>query len=103
MKAAVRYIVAFLASLALFWIANTTYYDFRPPCADCFFHYGVPFAFVNQGGFVGGGGWMWKGTVADLVLVLVVGVAIVLYLRPRSVPRQKHAQRKLQIPMRPND
>ena len=83
-QTAVRYVVSLLASVALFYIVNLTYYHYRPvSCYDCFFHYGVPFAYYNEGGFAGGGGWIPTGVAADFALVLVLGIALAVYLEPR--------------------
>ena len=38
-------------------------------CADCFFPYGLPFTFFTDGGFAGGGGFVWLGLVGDAALV----------------------------------
>jgi len=38
-------------------------------CADCFFPYGVPFTLFTEGGYGGGGGFVWTGLVADAALI----------------------------------
>ncbi len=38
-------------------------------CADCFFPYGLPFTFFTDGGFAGGGGFVWLGLVGDAALI----------------------------------
>ncbi|MBZ5549747.1 MAG: hypothetical protein LAO22_17615 [Acidobacteriia bacterium] len=38
-------------------------------CADCFFPYGLPFTFFTEGGFAGGGGFVWLGLVGDAALI----------------------------------
>jgi len=39
-------------------------------CVDCFFPYGVPFTFFTEGGYAGGGGFVWYGLVGDAALIL---------------------------------
>src|ERR1700722_18063296 len=38
-------------------------------CSDCFFPYGLPFTFFTDGGFAGGGGFVWHGLVGDVALI----------------------------------
>jgi hypothetical protein len=38
-------------------------------CADCFFPYGLPFTLFKEGGYAGGGGFVWTGLVADAALI----------------------------------
>lgn len=38
-------------------------------CYDCFFPYGLPFTFFTDGGFGGGGGFVWLGLVGDAALI----------------------------------
>ncbi len=59
-------IIAAGSILLLINIANCL----RPVwCADCFFPYGLPFTFFTDGGFAGGGGFVWLGLVGDAALV----------------------------------
>jgi len=65
-KNIIRYLVCLVASACLFEVAI----DFHAPrCADCFALRGVPFAYFNEGGFAGGGGWIWSDLIADVLLV----------------------------------
>jgi hypothetical protein len=38
-------------------------------CGDCFFPYGLPFTLFTEGGYGGGGGFVWTGFVADAALI----------------------------------
>ena len=38
-------------------------------CADCFFPYGLPFTLFKDGGYGGGGGFVWTGLAADAALI----------------------------------
>ncbi len=38
-------------------------------CSDCFFPYGLPFTFFTDGGFGGGGGFVWLGLVGNATLI----------------------------------
>ncbi len=41
-------------------------------CADCFFPYGLPFTLFTEGGYGGGGGFVWTGLVSDAALIPVL-------------------------------
>jgi hypothetical protein len=47
-------------------------------CADCFFPYGLPFTFFTDGGFAGGGGFVWLGLVGDAALIPAVATLCTL-------------------------
>jgi len=47
-------------------------------CADCFFPYGLPFTFFTDGGFAGGGGFVWLGLVGDAALIPVLATVCTL-------------------------
>lgn len=38
-------------------------------CDDCFFPCGLPFTLFTDGGYAGGGGFVWLGLVADAALI----------------------------------
>jgi len=38
-------------------------------CADCFFPYGLPFTFFSEGGYGGGGGFVWHGIAGDAAVI----------------------------------
>jgi len=40
-----------------------------------FFPYGLPFTIYDEGGFAGGGSFIWSGLIADVFLMLVLGIA----------------------------
>jgi hypothetical protein len=59
-----------IAAASILVIANIANF-LRPVwCADCFFPYGMPFTFFTDGGFAGGGGFVWLGLVGDSALIL---------------------------------
>jgi len=66
-------IVSIFLSAFLFGIVN--YIDVRRPvtCDDCSFPYGLPFPFFHEGGYAGGRGIVWTGTVGDIIIVLLIG------------------------------
>jgi hypothetical protein len=72
----VRYLSSVIASFCLFGIAN--YFNITRPviCDDCFFPYGLPFTFFREGGFAGGGGYVWQGIVSDFLVVIAFGMAL---------------------------
>ncbi len=72
-----RYAVSMIAACMAFMIVNYFYFQNGVHCYDCFFHYGVPFAYCNEGGFAGGGGYIWSGVIGDGILVIVCGILIV--------------------------
>jgi len=47
-------------------------------CVDCFFPYGVPFTFYTEGGYGGGGGFVWLGVLGDVALVLAFATGCTL-------------------------
>ena len=47
-------------------------------CADCFFPYGLPFTFFTDGGFAGGGGFVWLGLVGDAALIPAIAALCTL-------------------------
>lgn len=58
-----------IAAASVLVAANVTHF-FRPVwCADCFFPYGLPFTLFTEGGYGGGGGFVWTGLVADAALI----------------------------------
>ena|SRR5215468_8733493 len=68
-----RFLVSAMALVVLFkFISEKT----APQCADCFGHYGFPFAYYNEGGFAGGAGVIWTGLIGDVVAVVVGALLI---------------------------
>jgi hypothetical protein len=65
----------FLAYVA-FVIFNRLYFTSRHYCDDCFFLYGVPFAYFNEGGFAGGGGYILSGVLGDGIVVIICGAVM---------------------------
>ena len=65
-----------LVSAFIFGLLN--YVQFHRPgvCDDCFRSYGVPFTAYQSGGFVTVAVLVWPGIVADVLVMLVVGIAI---------------------------
>ena len=69
-----RYGIALMVSCLLFGAANIVHFNRPAWCVDCFFPYGVPFTWFQDGGFAGGAGIVWLGLAADVVCV--VGTAL---------------------------
>jgi hypothetical protein len=71
-----RYGVSLLFSACALGIANNFHFARMGTCSDCFRPDGIPFTLFHEGGFAGGEGFVWKGVIADSVIVLVVGIAL---------------------------
>jgi hypothetical protein len=71
-----RYLFSVVAATLVWACANLAHYYPRVTCWDCFWPYGLPFTFYRQGGFAGGGGWVWSGVLGDLTIVLLVGFLV---------------------------
>jgi hypothetical protein len=66
-----RYSGAFLG--ILLFAAINLYHLLRPvTCWDCFFPFGLPFTFYQEGGYAGGAGVVWKGLMPDLLILVLV-------------------------------
>ena len=76
MKRPTRYVVSIIVAYVAFVTFNHWYFLDKVDCFDCFFRYGVPFAYFHEGGFAGGSGYIWPGILGDGVLVVICGVAI---------------------------
>jgi hypothetical protein len=71
-----RYQISTIAALVAFAIINVIH-RFRPvTCWDCFWPYGLPFTFYREGGYGGGGGWVWSGLLADSAVVIFAGFTV---------------------------
>jgi len=64
-----------LTSVFLFALVNVLW-ERRNACWDCFAPHGRPFAYFREGGFGGGGGYVWGGIAGDFLAILAVGAAI---------------------------
>jgi len=71
-----RYAVSVIVAYVAFVIFNHWYFAGKGYCYDCFFHYGVPFAYFNEGGFAGGGGYILSGVLGDGIVVIIGGAVI---------------------------
>ena len=67
---------ALVLSLLGFFVANVSYGVLFPGCADCHDHVGVPFAYLDTGGYDGGGGLLWRGVFADSAIILGTALAL---------------------------
>ena len=66
------------AAASILVIVNITNL-FRPiSCYDCFFPYGVPFTFFAEGGYGGGGGFVWHVLACDAALILAIAALCAL-------------------------
>ena len=66
-----RYGIALAMTGLVFTVANTIHFLRRVTCYDCFFPYGLPFTFYQDGGEGGGAGLELKGLAADVAVVMV--------------------------------
>ena len=70
------YVRAFLVVVFAFVLANRIDFDCRVPCCDFIYRYGVPFAFLREGGLQGLHQTLWLGAALDFVAVF--GIAALL-------------------------
>jgi len=71
-----RYGVALVATGLVFVVANTAHFLRRVTCYDCFFPYGVPFTFYQEGGYGGGAVFVLRGLAADTATVVLSAVRL---------------------------
>jgi hypothetical protein len=71
-----RYSIGLLLSICTFGIANNLNLWRPETCSDCFFPYGLPFTFFQEGGYAGGSGFVWRGAQLDIGIMLVAGVVL---------------------------
>ena len=75
------YIAALVISVLGFVVSNARYAVMFPACIDCHAHVGLPFAYLDTGGFEGGGGGLLCWDVfADLLLMLAAALVLALVL-----------------------
>jgi hypothetical protein len=74
------YIAALVISVLGFGVLNASYAVMFPACIDCHAHVGVPFAYLDTGGFEGGSGLLWRGVFADLLLMLAAALVLALVM-----------------------
>jgi hypothetical protein len=64
-----------LCALSTFAVANAfTYWRHTPRCLDCQYTTGIPFAFLEEGGFAGIRRLLWRGVAGDIAAILAVGL-----------------------------
>jgi hypothetical protein len=68
-------IVGLSVSLCLFSAVNFVHNPTSTWCADCFRPHGVPFTYFREGGFAGGGGFVWPGVMGDSLVAIAFGMA----------------------------
>lgn len=72
-------IIAGTLILVAFNIANLLRFV---SCFDCFYPYGLPFTFYTEGGYAGGGGFVWYGIVGDAAVIFAfAAVCTILWNR----------------------
>ena len=72
-----RYALAVAAAAALFAIVNGAAYWRRvPPCCDMSFRTGIPFHFVQEGGFVGVRHVLWAGVAGDAACIGLIAFLV---------------------------
>jgi len=76
MTAARRYRIAFAAISAVLIAANVVHFLRPVTCWDCFFPYGVPFTFYQDGGEGGGAGVLWRGVAEDIGVLVIAALLI---------------------------
>jgi hypothetical protein len=75
-KTPTKYVASLFVSVVLFAALNLVHFLRPEICSDCFFPYGVPFTFFKEGGYGGGGGFVWYGFLGDVLVVCAVGAAL---------------------------
>ena len=75
------HIAALIISMLGFLMLNVGYEVMFPACVDCHAHMGVPFAYLDGGGFDGGGGLLWSGVVADSLVILATASGLTVAFR----------------------
>ena len=68
-----KYVISLGLAAGLFLLLNSLQ---KTTCSDCFFRQGLPFAYFNEGGYVGGGGYIWLGVVGNFLVVVVTGISL---------------------------
>jgi hypothetical protein len=71
-----RFGISLLLSACAPGIANSFHFSRPADCADCFRPDGIPFTFFHEGGYAGGAGFVWKGVIADSLVILVLGIVL---------------------------
>lgn len=62
-----KYSIILLGVLIVFAVVNGVLYWLRtPPCCDWTYTSGIPFAFLEEGGFMGIRRLLWGGVIADV-------------------------------------
>jgi hypothetical protein len=75
------HIVALAITLLGFVVLNMAFALLFPPCIDCHAHVGVPFAYMDTGSEAAGGGLLWRGVVADSLIILATTFGLLSALR----------------------
>ena len=66
-----------LVANGAFTIVNSVAYWLRtPPCCDWAYTSGLPFRFMQEGGFVGVRRFLWLGVVADIGAILAIALTV---------------------------
>ena len=84
-----RYRISLLFSACALGIANHFHFARMGTCWDCFRPDGVPFTLFHEGGMAGGEGFVWKGVVADFLVVLVLGFVVGLVWNTLALRRSR--------------
>jgi hypothetical protein len=63
-----RFQWSIVAAASVLVAVNIVHFLRPVSCSDCFFPFGRPFTLFTEGGFAGGGGFVWTGLVADAAL-----------------------------------
>ena len=72
-----RFGLSMLVAVVAFTIVNCVAYWLRtPPCCDWTYTSGLPFRFMQEGGFVGVRRFLWRGVGADIGAIVAVALTI---------------------------
>jgi hypothetical protein len=72
-----RFALSMLVAIGAFTIVNSVASWLRtPPCCDWIYSSGLPFRFMEEGGFQGMRHFLWSGVAANLGIVLATAFTV---------------------------
>jgi hypothetical protein len=71
-----KYSLGFAVGSLLLCTVNYANWMRPTSCDDCYYDYGLPFAFLREGGFEHGRYILWPGVLGDLLTTLLVGLIV---------------------------
>ena len=92
-----KFSIILLGVLTVFVLVNAMLYWLRtPPCCD-FYTSGIPFAFLEEGGFIGMRRLLWGGVVTDVCSMFAIALVLNgMAAHPRTTRLITTAKHRLQ-------